>query len=108
MTTLSTATLALVLGCSSALVSVLPAAAASEKETSCTYQAQVVAAIQNARLNRVKERDVPNAVAATNPTWPEPYNNAIPLIAPWVYEQKMKDLKSQNLGEVWMELCVQQ
>lgn len=108
MTSLSTATIALALGCSSAFLAAAPVSAASEKEVSCTYQSQVVAAIQNARLDRVRERDVPAAVAATNPTWPEPYNNAIPLIAPWVYEQKMKDLRSQNLGEVWMELCIQQ
>ena len=41
-----------------------PVVAADTKEQSCTYQAQVVAAIQNARLDRVKERDVAKVVAA--------------------------------------------
>lgn len=52
------------------------------KAESCAYQADVVAAIQQARLDRVKERDVPEAIAATNPTWPENYSVAIPLITP--------------------------
>ncbi|SLN48126.1 hypothetical protein TRL7639_02646 [Falsiruegeria litorea R37] len=85
-----------------------PVAAADTKQQSCTYQAQVVAAVQNARLDRVKERDVAEAVAATNPTWPDNYNNAIPIIAPWVYQQKMSTVRKENLGEAWLELCLKQ
>ncbi|WP_146344056.1 hypothetical protein [Falsiphaeobacter marinintestinus] len=85
-----------------------PVFAAETKEQSCEYQAQVVAAIQQARLDKVKERNVPEALAATNPTWPENYNNAIPLIAPWVYEQKMKVIREEDLSAAWTELCLQQ
>lgn len=85
-----------------------PALAADSKEQSCAYQAQVVAAIQQARLDRVKERDVPKAIAATDPEWPENYNNAIPLIAPWVYEQKMQVIRNEDLSAAWSELCLQQ
>lgn len=85
-----------------------PLAAAETKEQSCKYQAEVVAAIQKARLDRVKERDVPQAVAEAGPTWPENYNAAIPLITPWVYEQKMRDIRKKDLGAAWMELCLQQ
>lgn len=85
-----------------------PLIAAETKEQSCEYQAQVVAAIQQARLDKVKERDVAEAIAATSPTWPEAYNNAIPLIAPWVYEQKMKVVREEDLGAAWSELCLQQ
>ncbi len=85
-----------------------PVAAAETKEQSCDYQAQVVAAVQQARLDRVKERDVAKAVAATDPTWPENYNAAIPLIAPWVYEQKMSTVRKENLGQAWLELCLKQ
>ncbi|CUH47671.1 hypothetical protein [Ruegeria atlantica] len=85
-----------------------PLAAEETKEQSCQYQAEVVAAIQKARLDRVKERNVPQAVAETSPTWPENYNAAIPLIAPWVYEQKMRDVRKKDLGAAWLELCLLQ
>lgn len=85
-----------------------PVVAQESKEQSCKYQADVVAAIQKARLDRVKERDVPQAVADSGPTWPENYNAAVPLITPWVYEQKMRDVRKKDLGEAWLELCLQQ
>ncbi|MCE8546579.1 hypothetical protein KBY25_12185 [Ruegeria pomeroyi] len=91
-----------------ALLAASPLAAAETKQESCQYQADVVAAIQKARLDRVKERDVPAAVAATNPTWPANYNAAIPLIAPWVYQQKMRDVREQDLSAAWLELCLKQ
>jgi len=85
-----------------------PSFAAETKAQSCGYQADVVAAIQKARLDRVAERDVPKAIAATNPTWPESYNNAIPLITPWVYEKKRRIIKTEDLSAAWKELCLQQ
>ncbi|MEO1107901.1 MAG: hypothetical protein AAFX90_08275 [Pseudomonadota bacterium] len=91
-----------------AAVLATPLAAAETKEQSCQYQADVVAAIQQARLDRVKERDVPQAVADSSPTWPENYNAAVPLITPWVYEQKMRDVRKKDLGAAWLELCLQQ
>lgn len=90
------------------LASPVAVAAADSKEQSCAYQAQVVAAIQQARLNKVKERNVAKAVADTNPTWPDNYNKAIPLITPWVYEQKMKVIRKEDLGAAWNELCLKQ
>lgn len=91
-----------------ALLAASPLAAAETKQESCQYQADVVAAIQQARLDRVKERDVPAAVAATSPSWPQNYNAAIPLIAPWVYQQKMRDVRDQDLSAAWLELCLKQ
>lgn len=91
-----------------AAMTALPAFAAETKEQSCEYQAQIVSAIQQARLDRVKERNVPKHIADTNPTWPENYNAAIPIMTPWVYEQKMRDVKNNDLGAAWKELCVQQ
>ncbi|MFC4669908.1 hypothetical protein ACFO5X_15190 [Seohaeicola nanhaiensis] len=82
-----------------------PAYAEDTQAESCAYQAQVVAAIQQARKDRVKEQDVPAAIAATNPTWPENYNAAIPLITPWVYEQKMHDIRQNDLAAAWSDLC---
>lgn len=83
-----------------------PAFAADTKAESCGYQADVVAAIQKARLDRVKERDVTKHIANSNPTWPANYNAAIPLMAPWVYEQKMRDVRNKDLAGAWKELCL--
>ena len=85
-----------------------PAFAQSEKEVSCEYQAQVVSAVQQARLDRVKEREVPAAIAETSPTWPDNYNAAIPLIAPWVYSLPIKDVREKDLAAAWNELCLKQ
>ena len=81
---------------------------AQDKAESCGYQADVVAAVQQARLDRVSERDVQDHILAQSPAWPEQYNNAIPLIAPWVYEQKRKVIRNENLADAWSELCLQQ
>lgn len=88
----------------------LPAISVAEdsKEQSCAYQAQVVTAIQEARKDRVRERDVAQTIADSAPEWPENYSNAIPLIAPWVYEQPMKVIRNEDLGAAWLELCLQQ
>ncbi|MCI5095330.1 MAG: hypothetical protein MRY77_03355 [Rhodobacteraceae bacterium] len=85
-----------------------PVFAADSKDVSCGYQADVVAAVQQARKDRVKEADVAEAIAATDPAWPENYNAAIPLVTPWVYEQKMKVIRKEDLGAAWKELCLQQ
>jgi hypothetical protein len=82
--------------------------AADTKEQSCAYQAAIVSAVQAARVDGVKERKVSETLLANDPTWPEGYNAAIPIITPWVYEQKRKDLKSKDLGAAWSELCLQQ
>lgn len=84
-----------------------PALAASKKEESCTHQAAVVAAVQQARLNRVKEREVPATVQA-QASWPDDFNTAIPLVTPWVYEMKMRDVKKSDLSAAWKEMCLAQ
>jgi len=81
------------------------AAANAAKELDCKRQANVVSGVQQARLGRVPERKVYDLVAAAA-TWPEAYNKVIPLVTPWVYEMKMKDVKSQNLAAAWKELCL--
>ncbi|WP_299142013.1 hypothetical protein [uncultured Tateyamaria sp.] len=81
---------------------------AQDAAESCGYQADVVAAVQQARLDRVPEREVQDHIIAQSPEWPEQYNNAIPLIAPWVYEQKRKIIRNESLADAWTELCLQQ
>ncbi len=86
----------------------LPASAQSEKEETCRLQAEVVVAVQQARLDRVRERRVQQKILDGNPTWPENYNNMIPVITPWVYEMPMKQVRENNLGEVWNAACLSQ
>ena len=82
-----------------------PLWAADSKEKSCRYQGDVVAAIQKARLDRVKEEDVASAVAATNPTWPDNYSAAIPGITGWVYQQKRRVIRKSDLGAELYQSC---
>lgn len=85
-----------------------PAFAQSEKDQNCGYQAQVVSAVQQARLDRVKERDVQKVILGSDPSWPRNFNAAIPLIAPWVYELPMDQVRDNDLGDIWRANCLQQ
>ncbi len=90
-----------------ALSSPVWAAATAAQKATCGHQAEVVAAIQQARLDKVKERDVADHIKP-NATWPENFNTAIPLLTPWVYEMKMRDLRNKDLAAAWTEMCLQQ
>ncbi|MGV6847702.1 MAG: hypothetical protein ACWA5A_04920 [Marinibacterium sp.] len=75
------------------------------KEEYCGSTAQVVGAIQQARLDRVPERKVAETILAGDPAWPDAYDNAIVQLTPWVYEQKMRDVRKQDLSAAWAEVC---
>ncbi len=83
-----------------------PSFAQSSAEADCTYQADVVEAVRQARIDSVAEREVPEAIEASAPTWPDKYDAAIPLIAPWVYEMKMREVRENNLAAAWKEMCL--
>lgn len=85
-----------------------PTLAAEElsKEADCGYQADVVGAIQVARLDRVKEDKLVEAIAETEPTWPDEYSNAITILAGPIYQIKRRDLKKVDLSEQWKEACL--
>ena len=85
----------------------MSSAMADEKAESCGYQADVANAIKEARLDRVKERNVEAHILAQDNGWPENFNAAIPLMTPWVYEMKRRDLK-KDIGAAWLELCLGQ
>ena len=96
--------------CLAALLAVtaVPAFAQSEKEVSCGFQSDVVKAIQQARIDKVRERDVQKTILESDPEWPDNFDNAIPLITPWVYELPMKQVQENDLGAIWNQNCMQQ
>ncbi len=80
------------------------AQAKDSKEEYCGQTANVVGAIQQARLSRVSERKVAEKITA-EATWPERFNSAIPLLVPWVYEKKMREVRNNDLAAAWKEVC---
>ena len=84
-----------------------PAYASETKEESCKYQGQVMAAVQQARLDRVKQEEVEQVILDSEPEWPEAFSNAIPQLASHVYAMKRRDLKGVDLGAAFEEQCLQ-
>jgi hypothetical protein len=85
-----------------------PVVAETAKEKDCGYQGDVVAAVQAARIARVKEKKVPDYVAEATPDLPEKYSAVVPLVTPWVYSMKMAEVKEADLSGAWKELCLTQ
>ncbi len=84
-----------------------PALAADEKEDACRYEAQVMAAVQQARMDRVAKGRVADHIAASEPGWPENYNAAVPQMVEYVFQLKRSDLKATDLGALWETQCLQ-
>ena len=85
----------------------VPAFAQSEKEVNCGYQAEVIAAIQDARGRLVRESKVEQRILEADPTWPARYSKMIPTAAQWVYSLPRKDAKNLDLAGIWKEGCLQ-
>ncbi len=83
-----------------------PAFAEENKEETCTYQGAIAAAVQDARLDGVREKRVERKVLSGTPAWPANYNNAISTIASWVYQIDKSQLAENDLGAIWTEQCV--
>ena len=79
----------------------------TEKEISCRHQAEVVGAVQDARLNDVAQDAVQNAVSK-DASWPDKFNAIIPIVTPWIYELPLADVKGNDLAAVWKEGCLGQ
>lgn len=84
-----------------------PVQAAENKEESCKYQGQVMAAVQAARMDRVKLEKVEEVILASGPDWPEQYSKAIPQLAQHVYAMKRRDLRNADLGAVFEQQCLE-
>ncbi len=93
-----------------ALLLTVPGAATADlaKQKSCAHQAMIVDAIKEARLAYVAERNVEAHVLDGTPAWPESYNPAIPLITPWVYEMRRRDVRKTDLARLWLSNCMAQ
>ena len=84
----------------------IPASAQSEKEQDCTYQAEVVAAVQKARMDGVPQDKVVETVKSSQGTWPDRYDNAIPIFAAQIYSLKKRQLRKADLGKEWLNTCL--
>jgi methylthioribose-1-phosphate isomerase len=90
-----------------AVVLVAPVQAAEKKEESCKYQGQVMAAVQAARMDRVKQEKVEEVILASDPEWPEQYSKAIPQLTAHVYAIKRRDLRNADLGAILEQQCLE-
>jgi len=90
------------------LASSMPVLAESEKEKDCRYQSEVAAAVQKARLDGVREKNIAEEIAKTNPQWPERYNRAIPILTAVVFDMRRRDLKDNDVGAQLLEMCLLQ
>ncbi len=83
----------------------LPAAAQSKTEA-CGLQGEVVGAIQQARLDRVRRDAVVPTLVEANPEW-QKMSDAMPQMVEWVYSLKRRDLKKVELGKVTEAQCLE-
>ena len=84
-----------------------PVYAAEKKEESCKYQGQVMAAVQAARLDRVKQAEAERAILDSNPEWPAQYSKAIPQLVSHIYALKRRDLKATEFGPLLEQQCLE-
>ncbi len=82
------------------------ASAQDSKEDSCRYQGAVMAAVQDARMTRVKQEKAEANILESEPDWPAQYSKAIPQLVEHVYAMKRRDLRNIDLGAVFEEQCL--
>lgn len=88
------------------VVPALPALSQTEKEESCGYQADVVKAVQKARIDGVSQEDVQQVILESDPAWPDNFDNAIPDLAAFLYQQEKSVLKKYDFSEPYRETCL--
>lgn len=93
--------------CAFALLLPIATFAAQSKEEACALQGNVVGAIQQARLDRVKQADVIPTIYEANPEWPSGMKEALPGMIDWVYSMKRRDLRKVDLGPVTQTQCLE-
>lgn len=90
-----------------AIVLAAPTYAAENKEESCKYQGQVMAAVQQARLDGVKQDEVVETILAASPEWPDQYSNALPQLSAHIYSLRKRDLRKNDFGAILEQQCLE-
>ena len=83
------------------------AASQAEKEAECQFQADLMGAVQTARLERVTKDDVLPRVRAANPDWPAGIDTAIPTLVEYVWSFKRRDLRKIDLAADTRTTCLE-
>ena len=91
-----------------ALMAVPAVAETSEedKRAQCEFQAGLIGAVQQARMDRVRKARVTETLMAENPDWPDGVATALPAITEYVYAIKRRDLRNVDLGAQTLTTCL--
>lgn len=79
----------------------------AQKQADCQLQADLIGAVQKARLDRVRKDDVTQTLIAANPGWPTGVEKALPALTEHVYSFKRRDLRNVDLGAVTKQQCLE-
>lgn len=79
----------------------------TEKQTACRLQAELVGAVQQARLDRVRKAKLTETLRAANPDWSEGMVQAIPAIGDYVYSFKRRELRGVDLAATSKQQCLE-
>lgn len=83
------------------------AATEAEKQAECAFQAELIGAVQAARLKWVRKSKVTDTLLEQNPDWPAGVAGALPAVTDYVYSIKRRDLKSVDLAAQTKATCLQ-
>lgn len=83
------------------------AATQAQKEAECAFQAELMGAVQTARLEQVRKNKVAETLIAQNPDWPSGVADALPAVTDYVYSIKRRDLKAVDLAAQTKATCLQ-
>ena len=79
----------------------------AQKQAACRLQAEVVGAVQQARLDRVRKERLTETLTAAHPDWPEGTVQAIPAIGEFVYSYSRRELREVDLAATSQQQCLE-
>ncbi len=79
----------------------------AEKQAACQLQADLVGAVQQARLDRVRKANLTDTLRAAHPDWPEGMVQAIPAIGEYVYSFRRRELRGVDLAASSKQQCLE-
>ncbi len=83
-------------------------AEAAAKRVQCEQSANLIGAVQQARLDRVRKARVADTVLAANPGLPDAVGTALPALVEYIYSIPRRDLKEQDLAATTLQQCLEQ